>query len=499
MKKIALSILMLLVGSIAFQGFQCASRNMTTAKVAFNNRDYDKSIEYLKMELAANPNNGEAYVYLTEIYMTKQEFVLAAESANKALKSNIDETQKNTMKIRINQIWVEAYNDGVESYSKYLETKQQSHIDKAMAYFDLGISIRPEITDFYNFKGSAYEVIGDTLKAMQQYEIFVEKSMKDITFAKANGLYYDMTRRAVNDKLGKPKNSQVKPSSTRDTSITDHYVINDKDLFLFYDQDKANFMLKGWRFDPPMDRLEVERSQRFNMNTTPIRALAQLHYVRKEFDASLKYIQLFAQIEPTNPEANTSLVALYQELGKTDDALKSVDELTKSDPKNKYAWAQYGDLLQNMSRYQESIDKYEKALEIDPTYEFVLRNIASAYKNLAGDVQRKQQDKIEADSKYKPDYEEYFPHLRKSAEYFSRAMKTPEFANDFQVMGELANIYTVLDQANELKQILNKLEAVESSVPKNKRDQYYLILMKIYGDLKESQKLQEVRAKYDNL
>jgi hypothetical protein len=78
-------------------------------------------------------------------------------------------------------------------------------------------------------------------------------------------------------------------------------------------------------------------------------------------------------------------------------------------------------------------------------------------------------------------------------------MKTPEFANDFQVMGELANIYTVLDQANELKQILNKLEAVESSVPKNKRDQYYLILMKIYGDLKESQKLQEVRAKYDNL
>jgi tetratricopeptide (TPR) repeat protein len=235
------------------------------------------------------------------------------------------------------------------------------------------------------------------------------------------------------------------------------------------------------------------------MNTTPIRALAQLHYVRKEFDASLKYIQLFAQIEPTNPEANTSLVALYQELGKTDDALKSVDELTKSDPKNKYAWAQYGDLLQNMSRYQESIDKYEKALEIDPTYEFVLRNIASAYKNLAGDVQRKQQDKIEADSKYKPDYEEYFPHLRKSAEYFSRAMKTPEFANDFQVMGELANIYTVLDQANELKQILNKLEAVESSVPKNKRDQYYLILMKIYGDLKESQKLQEVRAKYDNL
>lgn len=499
MKKIALTIMMLIIGAVAFQGFQCASRNMTTAKVAFNNRDYDKAIEFLNMELAQNPNNGEAYVYLTEAYLVKNNLHKAAESAQKALSLKIDDTQRNTMLIRMNQIWVDAYNHGVESYSNYLENNKKEEIDKAMSYFQLGIDIRPDITDFYNFKGSAYEVMGDTANAIKYYELFVQNLQKDIDIAKQKGFHYDMSRRVIAEKLGKPVGSQAQPTQRGDTTITDHYIIDGKDLFLFYDQDKANILLKGWRFDPPKDRIEVERRQRFNMNTTPIRALAQIHYMRKEFEKSLDYIKLFAQIEPNNPEANTSLVALYQELGKTDEALKSVQELTTTDPKNKYGWAQYGDLLQNMSRYKESIEKYEKALEIDPNYEFVLRNIASAYKNMAGDIQRTQQDKADKDPKYKPNYEEYFPYLRKSAEYFSKAMNTVEFANDFQVMGELANIYTVLDMETDLKRILNRLEAVEALVPQNRKEQYYLILMKIYGDLKESKKLNEVRAKYEQL
>lgn len=84
MKKIALTIMMLIIGAVAFQGFQCASRNMTTAKVAFNNRDFDKAIEFLNMELAQNPNNGEAYVYLTEAYLVKNNLHKAAESAQKS-------------------------------------------------------------------------------------------------------------------------------------------------------------------------------------------------------------------------------------------------------------------------------------------------------------------------------------------------------------------------------------------------------------------------------
>ena len=157
-------------------------------------------------------------------------------------------------------------------------------------------------------------------------------------------------------------------------------------------------------------------------------------------------------------------------------------------------------MLQNLKNYDEAIKAYEKALEIDPAYDFVLRNIGSAYKNKSSIIQHAQQDKETADKTYKPNTAEYFPLLKKSAEYFAKAMETEKFKNDFRILGEMANIYTVMSDELNLKKTLASLITLEPSVESiSDKKSYYLILLSIYGSLKQTDKMNEVQTKYDNL
>ncbi|MFW5702302.1 MAG: hypothetical protein ACOCX7_05080, partial [Bacteroidota bacterium] len=128
-----------------------------------------------------------------------------------------------------------------------------------------------------------------------------------------------------------------------------------------------------------------------------------------------------------------------------------------------------------------------------------LRNIASAFKNKASIIQMAQQEKKEKDDSFKMKPDEYVPYLEESAEYFRRAQKTDTFRNDIEVLAELANIYYVLDKNDELMEIANKLEALEDDIPANKKERYYLIMVKIFDNTGQSAKLKEVSNKLENL
>jgi len=57
------------VSALLMQGSQCASREMTTAKVAYQNKDYQKAVEFAKLEIQKNPNNYEAKLLLADSYI----------------------------------------------------------------------------------------------------------------------------------------------------------------------------------------------------------------------------------------------------------------------------------------------------------------------------------------------------------------------------------------------------------------------------------------------
>jgi len=473
-----------IIGALVLQGFQCSSREMTTAKVAFQSKDYDKAIDFAQQELTKNPQNEEAYLLMADIYLMKGNVKKAAEFAVKADQLPKKDTKLSQRpKLLLNKIWVESYNSGVDNLNRYFSTQNAKFLDSAINYFETGKIVRPEMTDFYAFIGQAYELRGDTTLALSEYIDYYNKSKKDFDYLINNKFYINQNRRDVLTALGKPKLTTGISGSQGDSLLTDLFQVADKDLYLFYKDNKKdlNFKLVGLRYDPPQNWLPNEQSQWSALNTTPIGALAQIYYYKQKYQDALTYVKLLGSLEPENTNINAFLVQIYQDQGKMDDAFAYLQQLIKENPTNKLFIGQLGDLYQTQKEYTKAIEAYLKALEIDPTYELAIRNIASSYKNRASIKQGEIKAKMDTDKNYKPDFEEFFPDLRESAKYFEKAIKTPKYKDDFAVISDLVNIYYVLDDKAKMNNYIESLEKLETKIPENQKEYYYLELVKIFS------------------
>lgn len=509
MKKIIQLTLIAFVGALILQGFQCSSREMTTAKVAFKNGDYDKALDFAQQEITKNPQSDEAYLLIADIYMMKSNLKKAAEFAVKADKIPIKDSKlAQRPKILINKIWVDCYNSGIDNLNRFYSAKNTKFLDSAINYFEIGKMVRPEMLDFYGLIGQAYELRGDTLSAIAEYTEYANKAKDELNWITSKSIYLTKSRRDMLTEFGKPKLTNGISGSSGDSLLTDYYEIDGKDVYFFYKDNKKdlNFSIAGWRYNPPKNWLPNEQSQWNSYNIGPYAALAQINYFRKKYDESLKYVKILGILEPGNTNANAFLVQIYQDMGKMDQAENYLLQLVKENPKNKVYYAQLGDLYQTIKNFDKSIEQYKKALEIDPNYDVAIRNIASSYKNRASLVQAKikeeldaEKKKEEADKKYKstyqPNLEAYYPDLRESAKYFEMALKTEQYKYDYQVYSDLVNIYFVMDDKSKMNNFIEKLEQIENNVPQNQKEYYYMELVKIFGYTKNVEKMKLYQGK----
>lgn len=474
---------------------------MTTAKVAYQSKDYDKAIEFAKLELQKNPNNLEAEILLTESYLLVRDVENAHKSYLKIMEKDSVQLVKERKQGLRNQLWVNAYNDGYNNYSNYNKTKDEKYLDKALTLAQIGSYHMPRIVDFFMLEASIYEAKKDENGAKEAYMKFVDNLKPELDFAQKNGVYVNMPTSELFKKFGKP--SRVMPSmrSTGDSSRTDIYAIKGLPSFFFSEKPAGkDWQVVGWRINPPRDWADGEKMQAFAINTIPFSVLASTFYNKeKDKEQALKYIKLLCMLEPNNSEANTSMVSLYVELDKKDEAIKEIEALTKQEPDNKVYLEQFGTLYMSFNDYDKAIEQYEKALKIDPNYDYALRNIGSAYKNKAHLLQLAEQEKFDKDPKYRINVASYTPFLQKSAEYFERCLNTEKFRNDMDVLSEIANIYLVTDDKTKLQATITKLENIELTLDKEQKLTYYLRMMKIYGDMKNNEKLSEIEKKYHEL
>lgn len=472
---------------------------MTTAKVAFTNKDYDKAEEYLKKEIEKNPKNEEALIMLADVKDIKGDLKGAAIAINEAEKVvKIPENVSNVALTK-NKLWVTAYNKGIQFYNRYFSSKEKNLLDSSIQQFDIAILLRPERADFYSVKGTALELKGDTSEAILFYQNYIKLMEKEIELANNKGVYINIPRKDAVKILGEPNTSTGhKLDRMTDSTVTDKYIIDGKEVFIFSSKsDNDDLKVKGWSVDPPKSWPEFERTQFSTFNISPLIDLTTIYYDKKELDKALKYISIMTFLDPNNVDANAFRIQIYREQGKTDEALNSLNKLVQKYPDNKMFWAAIGDILLTMQKYDDAIDKYEHALKIDPAYIIVFRNLASAYKNKASIIQREQQDKIDKDKNYKPNSDEYLPMLEKSADYFEKCRKSEDFEEDLDVLGDLINIYEVLNKKELLNSTLQELENLEYTTKDKLK--FYKIMCNVYTRLKIADKRKTYCDKFQEL
>ncbi|HEY6435137.1 MAG TPA: tetratricopeptide repeat protein, partial [Ignavibacteriaceae bacterium] len=104
---------MLFIG-IMFLGFQCASTELTSAKLYIQQKNWDKALETLQAEVEKNPQSDEGYYLLGTVYSELEKTDEMINAFDKSLAIS-DKYEKSIKEYRTFQ-WANNFNRGVSLF-----------------------------------------------------------------------------------------------------------------------------------------------------------------------------------------------------------------------------------------------------------------------------------------------------------------------------------------------------------------------------------------------
>lgn len=462
---------------MTIQSFQCSTPEFTAAKNALNSNDWQKAKELLEKEVARNKNNYEAWYYLGNCRKQLGD-VSGMMDAYAVAEKGLDDKYRVAMSNTKFSTWAEMFNTSVELYNRYSENNDASKLDKGIETMNKAITLKSEFPENYSLLGIMYEAKGDSAQAVKSYEKYSDLQRNAVALSKTKGIYINMPRDKALDILGAP-NSSKGVRNNYDSVIVDYVQSGGDGVYLYSTQkDKTGFVVEGWRSNPPDSWTAQEKERYAAINVRPFAQLGSLYYNRKEYDLALQYIEIIAALKPADDQATNLKVQIYQDQGKLEQAVASLGDLVRQDPKNKFYLSNYGMILARLERYDDAITQYKKALQLDPDYDMALFNAAAALKNRAGQFKKEEMEKREKDRAYKENEQRYFPLLVESGEYFDRYRKLPAHRDDMTALEQLVNIYEVVRDKAKLSQLVSELEGMEMVNKNNPR--YWDLLGGVY-------------------
>lgn len=503
MKKFVNIAIFLLLGTFLTQGFQCASREMTTAKVKLKSKQYSAAAEALRSELIKNPSNDEAKITLAEVYKLLGEdkvLIKYLKSMNGTLTNPIYVEKLQALSYNL---WIDYYEKANQFYKRYSnDNTQTNNLDSAIKYMTFVTDVMPEMANPYYYIGEYNRLNKNETKKIELYKTYLKVIEKDIALAQEKGFYLGLTRDEFIKNNGKPISTTKKKLNKADSNAVDIFKIDGKTVYLLslkHSKSKksknAKYKISGWRVDPPTYWHNSEKSLLMDILKDPFVNLMQEYYDKEDYETSLIYTKLMLSINPNDANVNTALIELYKKLNKIDVAITELKASISKNSKNKFAWDQLGDIYRVKENYSKAIDAYSKALEIDPNYASSIVDLATSYKNKAGTIQKVEVDKYNSDEKYEIKKESYEPFLKKSAKYYKKALKTKKFRGNHKVLIELLDIYIVLDDKNEIEKLVLVLEKKEAKLKDEDKQAYYLKMLNVYGKLKNTEKIKYIENK----
>jgi tetratricopeptide (TPR) repeat protein len=194
---------------LALSGFDCASTEMTTAKLAIRNRDYQKATDNLKKEVAAHPQNGEAWLMLGDIYNEQGKFVDMSAAYEKALAA----TQPAMTKEQREKITIDRFNAWLTKYNGAQNAYLEKKLDLAAADIDTAAMLRPNYSENLFLRGLIYREMPNKAKETAAYAEYINLVQPEVDEGMKSGLALGMTSAQVDEKLGKPTKTQITDST----------------------------------------------------------------------------------------------------------------------------------------------------------------------------------------------------------------------------------------------------------------------------------------------
>ncbi|MEI6090550.1 MAG: tetratricopeptide repeat protein [bacterium] len=498
MKRLGIILLILVASALITQGFQCASREMTTAKVKYKVKDWTAVKEALNEELSKRPTNEEAKRMLADVLKNQNDIPGLITFIKKNQATFVDPVQKPNFQAFVSRFWMDLFDKSNKYYIKYEKDANQVYLDSAIICMTYVYELRPELAAVSSYISEYYRIAKNDAKMIEFTNKYFDALKPDLDFATKKGFRLNSPRGEVLRALGKPTSTEAKRSTRTDSTYLDKFNVDGNEVIVHSISNKSHTaQVDGWRTNAPDYWHPEDKIQLLPITIEPFNSLILYYYDKADYTTALECAKRVLNIVPDNKRINALIIELYQKLNKVDDAIASLNEQLAKEPKNTFALGQLGDIYRVTEQYDKSIEAYKKAIEIDPKFTAATLNLATSYKNKAGVIQAKQIQESEKDPKFIFKPQEYEPFLVESAKYYTKVLETPAFENDLGVYKELINIYLVLNDKEKLAKAVTKIEGLESEA--KDKELYYLDMLRIYGAMKNTEKMDATKAKLDAL
>lgn len=386
MKNFVILILSAMTITFSVTGFQCATAEMTSGKMALQRQEWENAERSFEQEVTKNPENAEAWYSLGRVRHELKNY----KGMNDAFERSIalsKEFQNEIGNVRLGT-WGQLFNSGIESYLKSKSVQGDSVtilLRMAIDRFMLGIMVNPDSAATYTNLGLAYLGLNDFDKAVSNFEISLQKYQDPDLTLSLGAIYLERGRtlqKEAQNATGSKKDSLEKIS---------------KPLF-----DKT---------------------------------IAMLEPASKQW--------------PDNSNIVGMLLDAYLAAGRMDEARINFKEAVEKRPNDKLLRYNYGVLLLKAGDYTGSVKQFEAAVVTDPQFEDALYNLGVSYLQW-GAKRRSDAEKATKGSKEKKIDKSYEEQFRKGKDALERLrdMK-PNDPDIWEALGQAYANLNMAKAANE--------------------------------------------------
>ena len=521
--------LILLLSSLSLQYLGCGGAELSSAKLYRGQRNYVKADQLLKAALQSSPTDDETWaVYVTNLFDLKNyeriaEVIDTARLYAVQNRQVVEQVRRNT--------WVELYNGGLSAYQQNEDSKEQQ--DAAISLLENAKRVAPEQPETYEVLGDVYysaagteergnviyhyEVVvngkstdvviydktkssvGDKLKETSRKEYYTEKYIETYEEALrqvrsshdqgvALGLMLKMEPASVESTIGgAPVRKDMTALGGGDTVMT--YVYPSKEAYIYFEKTKKTprkWQLTGWKFT----NSEAVGNQALRISLRPYQSIAQ-NYLDKGnaalaagdkagaeeyYDKVVSLLISVQRLDPSDESAASVIPEIYRKLGQTDKAKAEYERMLAERP-SKNLYAAYGVVLLKSDDYPGAISAFEKALEIDPSYDNALFNLGAAYQNIAANEQKKLKD-VKDKKKLEEGNKLVLANVTKATEYFEKVYTVNR--KEYLSIGYLIENYEILGNKEKSAKFLAELDNLKNT-DAAKESGYWLTVGKYFA------------------
>lgn len=183
----------LIVSILIFNGFQCSSTELTSAKLYIQQKNLDKALESLEKEVAKNPKSDEGFYLMGYIHGEKENFdkLLEAYNSSLAISKKFEKDIDNSKKYH----WANLFNKGVGFFSRATNT---TVTDSANLFFERSISaflnaikLEPDSSSTYQNLAYVYLNAGRDDEAVEPLKKLIELQQALDGYRLLGQIYYN--------------------------------------------------------------------------------------------------------------------------------------------------------------------------------------------------------------------------------------------------------------------------------------------------------------------